>query len=277
MLDRQSEQLFSCPEFALSTDSGVSISNSPAVAHVFEKQVARSEPANVRPPRPHFNSGAARIADDLGPVSEESRAAFNPIIRFIDIMAALAALIAFAPIMIAIAIAIKIFDSGPVFFAHKRMGQFGRTFGCLKFRSMVVNADQRLKEHLSNNPAAAAEWALDHKLRNDPRITPLGRFLRKSSLDELPQLFNVLRGEMSLVGPRPIVAAEVERYGRYFADYCSVRPGITGLWQVSGRNDVTYRRRVALDVTYSRTQSLKLYAWIIYRTVPALLFQRGSY
>ena len=202
---------------------------------------------------------------------------FLRLIRCIDLAVALIAIVVFFPLMLTIALATKLFDNGPVIFAHSRMGKHGHTFGCLKFRSMVVDADQRLRQHLQTHPAAAAEWARDHKLRNDPRITPLGRFLRKSSLDELPQLFNVLRGDMSLVGPRPIVAAEVERYGRYFSSYCSVRPGITGLWQVSGRNDVTYRRRVALDVTYSRTQSLQLYLWIIFRTVPTLLERRGVY
>ena len=202
---------------------------------------------------------------------------FLRLIRCIDIAVALIAIVVFSPLMLAIALATKLFDNGPVIFAHSRMGKDGHTFGCLKFRSMVVDADERLWQYLKSHPAAAAEWARDHKLRNDPRSTPLGKFLRKSSLDELPQLFNVLRGDMSLVGPRPIVAAEVERYGRYFSNYCSVRPGITGLWQVSGRNDVTYRRRVALDVTYSRTQSLQLYVWIILRTVPALLEQRGVY
>ena len=129
----------------------------------------------------------------------------------------------------------------------------------------------------ASDPIARLEWEKDHKLRNDPRITRLGSFLRKSSLDELPQLFNVLRGEMSLVGPRPIVDAEVVRYGRYFADYCSVRPGITGLWQISGRNDVSYRRRVALDVAFARARSRSLYVRILAGTVPSVLVRRGSY
>lgn len=274
MLDHQSNRLVSLSPTARAVPPA---GFRPRNVVSFEKRVEAPELTLVtgqfRPARQDSTPVPIFGADD----SLQPRASLNPLIRVIDVVLAAGALFAFAPLMLAIALAIKLFDNGPVFFAHSRVGQNGRMFGCLKFRSMVVNADVRLKEHLAKNPAAAAEWALDHKLRNDPRITPLGKFLRKSSLDELPQLINVLRGEMSLVGPRPIVAAEVARYGRYISDYCSVRPGITGLWQVSGRNDVSYRRRVALDVTYSRMQSLKLYTWIIYRTVPALLFQRGSY
>ena len=142
---------------------------------------------------------------------------------------------------------------------------------------MVVDADERLKRLLEMDPAARSEWKLTHKLRNDPRITKLGRFLRKSSLDELPQLINVLRGEMSLVGPRPIVHSEIVHYGRWFSSYCSVRPGITGVWQVSGRNDTSYRRRVAMDHLYARNNSLRLYLWVMLMTMPAVLSRRGSY
>jgi lipopolysaccharide/colanic/teichoic acid biosynthesis glycosyltransferase len=142
---------------------------------------------------------------------------------------------------------------------------------------MVVDADARLLHLLENNPEALAEWQRDQKLRNDPRITPLGAFLRRSSLDELPQLINVLFGHMSLVGPRPIVDAEVIRYGRYFHFYCAVRPGITGLWQVSGRNNTSYRRRVAIDTVYSRSKSLGGDLAIIGRTFPAVLMSKGSF
>lgn len=213
-----------------------------------------------------------------GSVTSSSRCAWNDgLCRAIDISVASIALIFFLPLMGAIALAIVILDPGPVFFAHRRLGQHGRMFPCLKFRSMAVNAEERLKELLDSDPAAREEWARDHKLRNDPRITPLGNFLRRSSLDELPQLFNVLRGEMSLVGPRPIVLGEVERYGRYIHKYCEVRPGITGLWQIGGRNDVSYRRRVALDVTYTRNRSAMLNMRILIWTVPSVLMARGSY
>jgi lipopolysaccharide/colanic/teichoic acid biosynthesis glycosyltransferase len=141
---------------------------------------------------------------------------------------------------------------------------------------MVSDADVRLVQLLAESAQAREEWARDHKLRRDPRITPIGSFLRRSSLDELPQLFNVLKGEMSLVGPRPIVHSEIERYGRYFREYCRVRPGITGLWQISGRSNVSYRRRVALDVTYVRSKSLVLDIKILALTLPCVLVARGS-
>ncbi|MDG2520296.1 sugar transferase [Caulobacter segnis] len=199
------------------------------------------------------------------------------LIRGLDVLIALAALVAIAPLMLIIAGLIKAQDGGPAMFAHGRIGRGGRTFPCLKFRSMVIDAEARLQALLAQDEAARREWEADHKLRNDPRITRLGLFLRKSSLDELPQLLNVLRGEMSIVGPRPIVQGEVSRYGRWYGHYCAVRPGITGLWQVSGRNDVTYRRRVACDVMYARRKSLSVNARIIAGTIPAVLRADGSY
>jgi exopolysaccharide production protein ExoY len=181
------------------------------------------------------------------------------------------------PLLVLVALSIFVYDGGPMLFAHRRVGRDGRTFRCLKFRSMAVDAEARLERLLATDAAARREWQADHKLRSDPRITPVGGFLRKTSLDELPQLFNVLRGEMSLVGPRPVVQDEARRYGRRFAHYCAVRPGITGLWQVSGRNDVSYGRRVALDVLYTRHKSLRLDLAILMRTVPAVLLRSGSY
>ncbi|MDR3508122.1 MAG: sugar transferase [Caulobacteraceae bacterium] len=189
---------------------------------------------------------------------------------------ALGLLIFFAPLMLLVALGVFIQDGGPILFAHRRIGRGGRQFPCLKFRSMATDAQQRLEHLLACDMAARQEWERDHKLRNDPRITRLGDFLRRSSLDELPQLFNVLRGEMSLVGPRPIVEAEARRYGRRFRAYCSVRPGITGLWQVSGRSDVSYRRRVAIDTVYAHSKSLVLDVKILVMTVPAVLRRRGS-
>lgn len=195
----------------------------------------------------------------------------------IDIVIVIAALIFIAPFMAVIAAAIYLQDGGPVVFAHRRVGRSGQHFYCLKFRSMASDAEARLANVLASDPAAREEWARDHKLKNDPRITKLGHFLRRSSLDELPQLFNVLRGEMSLVGPRPIVDAEVPRYGRRFEHYCGVKPGITGLWQVSGRNDVSYRTRVAMDCAYARAKSVPFDLYILLATVPAVLLRRGSY
>jgi undecaprenyl-phosphate galactose phosphotransferase len=192
-----------------------------------------------------------------------------------DGLVALLMVLVLAPVLAVIAIAIKR-DGGPVFFAHPRMGYEGRRFGCLKFRTMVMNADQVLRETLARDPRAAAEWAATQKLRRDPRVTAVGRLLRKTSLDELPQLFNVLRGDMSLVGPRPIVEREVARYGDDIAYYYCVRPGLTGLWQVSGRNDTSYGRKVQLDASYVRNWSFLNDLVILLKTVPAVLFQRGA-
>ena len=197
--------------------------------------------------------------------------------RFLDILIVLSVLIFIAPLMLAIAMMIRAQDGGPALFRQSRIGQGGNTFKCLKFRTMVIDAEARLNALLARDPDARKEWEADHKLRKDPRITAFGAFLRKSSLDELPQLFNVLKGEMSLVGPRPIVAAEVPRYGRWFAYYCAVKPGVTGLWQVNGRNDVSYRRRVALDVLYAKTVGVRRYVQIMAATVPAVLMRSGSY
>ncbi|ACG77565.1 undecaprenyl-phosphate galactosephosphotransferase [Phenylobacterium zucineum HLK1] len=194
-----------------------------------------------------------------------------------NVTIALAAILFLAPLMIVVALLIYAQDGGPVVFAHKRLGRGGKHFKCLKFRSMAVDAEARLAELLARDPAARAEWEKDHKLRQDPRVTKLGAFLRKSSLDELPQLFNVLRGEMSLVGPRPIVDAEAAKYGRRFRHYCAVKPGITGLWQVSGRNDTSYRARVAMDCVYAARRNAMLDLKIMFATVPAVLLSRGSY
>lgn len=197
--------------------------------------------------------------------------------RLVDIIFSASALLVFLPVMVLLCIAISLQDGGSPVFIHRRIGRGGRMFPCLKLRTMVRDSEVRLRRHLEQNPEAQAEWALDQKLRNDPRITPLGRFLRKSSLDELPQLINVVWGHMSLVGPRPIVPAEVERYGRYMQFYCTMRPGITGLWQVSGRNDISYRRRVAMDTIYSRTRWVGGDIWIMVRTVPAVFASKGSF
>ncbi len=186
-------------------------------------------------------------------------------------------LIFLAPLMLLVAATIKLQDGGPILFGHTRIGKGGRTFKCWKFRSMVVDAEVRLKALLDRDLEARIEWDRDHKLREDPRVTAFGDFLRRSSIDELPQLFNVLAGEMSLVGPRPIVASEQARYRHYFRLYCQMRPGITGLWQVSGRSDTSYRRRVALDVAYARARTLKLYFQILFATAPAVLARKGAH
>lgn len=207
------------------------------------------------------------------------RAAMRPALkRAMDLVGAALLLLACLPAFLVIALLVRR-DGGPVFYAHPRVGRGGKVFGCLKFRSMVVDADRRLAALLESDPAARAEWETTRKLKRDPRVTPIGRLLRATSLDELPQLINVLRGEMSLVGPRPVTRAELEQhYGATAAaHYLSVRPGITGPWQISGRNDVTYASRVALDVAYATAPSLWTDLRILLRTPFAVLARRGAY
>jgi len=201
----------------------------------------------------------------------------DAVVRALDVSAALMLLVLLAPLLLCIILAIVVEDSGKILFSQKRVGKDGRPFACLKFRTMVPDAEDRLAEILAADEARCAEWRTDRKLRDDPRVTRLGRILRRTSLDELPQLLNVLRGEMSLVGPRPIVPGEVPLYGRYIGSYYAVRPGLSGLWQVSGRNDVSYKRRIAFDVYYERRRSLPLYLIIIMKTPGCLLLARGCY
>jgi len=207
------------------------------------------------------------------------RRAIRPALkRSMDIAGAGALLLFCLPVFLALALLVRL-DGGPAFYAHERVGRGGRRFGCLKFRSMVVGADRRLAALLELDPDARAEWEVSRKLRDDPRVTWIGRILRASSLDELPQLINVLRGEMSLVGPRPVQATELEtHYGAAAAaHYLSVRPGITGPWQVSGRSDTTYAARVLLDVQYATSPSLWTDIRILLRTPIAVLRRRGAY
>ena len=185
--------------------------------------------------------------------------------------------LAISPILLAIALWIYHDSPGPVLFKHRRVGRNGREFNCYKFRSMCVDADVRLKELLAKNPAAREEWNRDFKLKNDPRVTKSGHFLRRTSLDELPQIFNVLKGEMSLVGPRPIVAAEVPRYGKFIQDYYMVRPGITGMWQTSGRSDIDYAERVAMDSWYVRNWNIWFDAVLLWRTFSVVFSKKGAY
>ena len=197
--------------------------------------------------------------------------------RLLDIVIAMAILITTLPVMVLLAIALQIDSPGKLIFAHARVGRGGKMFPCFKFRTMCVNSADVLARHLAESEEARIEWAETYKLRNDPRVTRLGQWVRKLSLDELPQLVNIIRGEMSIVGPRPIIAEEAVRYGAYFADYCAVRPGLTGLWQVSGRNDRSYEDRVALDRFYVLRKSVLLDLSIIARTVPMVIASRGAY
>ena len=205
----------------------------------------------------------------------------KPLNRFIkvvfDYTLTIIGTIAISPILLAVAIWIYKDSPGPVIFKHTRIGKNGKPFPCYKFRSMCVDAKEKLAELLEKDPEARAEWERDFKLKNDPRITKSGAFLRKTSLDELPQIFNVLRGEMSLVGPRPIIQEELERYGEHAADYLMVKPGITGMWQVSGRSDIDYAERVSLDSWYVRNWSVWIDILLLWRTFDVVIRRKGAY
>ncbi len=197
--------------------------------------------------------------------------------RGMDFVLSLLGGIVILPFLVLIALAIKVESRGPVFFRQSRIGRDGQTIHILKFRTMVRNAEEVLQQYLETNPELREEWKADQKLRNDPRITRVGAWLRRTSLDELPQLWNVLKGEMSLVGPRPIVENEIVRYGSAFASYKRVRPGMTGLWQVSGRNDLSYKQRVHLDRFYICNWSTWLDLLILAKTLPVVLGRKGAY
>jgi Undecaprenyl-phosphate galactose phosphotransferase WbaP len=185
--------------------------------------------------------------------------------------------LAILPIIGVIALLVKLTSKGPIFYSHTRIGHRGRRFGAWKFRSMSVDGAEILRNHLAVNADARDEWERDQKLKNDPRVTKIGALLRKTSLDELPQLWNVFKGEMSLVGPRPIIDAEIVKYGKCYSIYKAVRPGITGLWQVSGRNDTTYEERLRYDEFYVRNWSPWLDMHILARTVATLVYGHGAY
>lgn len=195
--------------------------------------------------------------------------------RIFDLFFGTLMLAAAAPVILALMLIVSR-DGGSPIFAHTRIGKGGRSFRCLKIRSMRLDAERQLAKILATDPAAAAEWAADHKLSNDPRITRFGGFLRKSSLDELPQLINVLRGEMSLVGPRPVPADELERYGAAKASYIALKPGLTGPWQVDGRNDVSYDNRIALDVAYAANYDVWSDLSIMLRTGTSVMRLTGK-
>ena len=196
--------------------------------------------------------------------------------RGFDLVLGLLLIAALSPVLGALAFAVKR-DGGPALYGHLRVGRNGRKFRCLKFRSMVVNADQVLKQVLETDPQARAEWERDFKLKNDVRVTRVGQFLRRTSLDELPQLWNVVRGDMSLVGPRPVIDQELERYGADVDYYLMTKPGMTGLWQVSGRSDTDYATRVSLDVAYVKGWSLSRDIAILFKTFKVVVQGSGAY
>lgn len=216
------------------------------------------------------------INADLGSSTQAGKPRQGSAKRTFDVVTATAMLVFALPAMFFIALIMFSTDRGPILFAHERVGLNGRRFKCLKFRSMVVDSQEALRRHLERFPQARAEWEASQKLNDDPRITRLGRFLRVTSLDELPQLINVIRGDMSLVGPRPIVEDEVVRYADKIEHYAAVRPGITGLWQVSGRSDIDYDQRVQLDCRYVREWSFSGDILILIKTVKVVALRTGS-
>jgi Undecaprenyl-phosphate galactose phosphotransferase WbaP len=222
---------------------------------------------------PTFSESSARSAVIRPPALTGGSAIAK---RLVDIVGAVILGLVFSPLVLTIVVLMRK-SGGSVIYRHRRIGRGGQTFSCLKFRTMVPNAEHVLRELLESDPALQAEWIRDHKLRHDPRVTRLGRFLRRTSLDELPQLLNVLRGEMSLVGPRPVVREELLRYGRNVGIYLAAKPGITGLWQVTGRNNTDYRRRVVLDTYYVRNQNLMLDLYILAKTTGVVLGGNGAY
>jgi len=197
--------------------------------------------------------------------------------RLFDLIATIGGSLLITPVLLLLAIIVGIDNKGRIIFAHRRVGRNGKLFPCYKFQSMVPNAQSRLEEYLAKNPEARKEWEESFKLTNDPRVTKLGAILRKTSLDELPQLWNVLMGDMSLVGPRPIVTKEIERYGDYIREYYMVPPGITGMWQVNGRSDTTYEERVAMDTWYVRNWSVWIDLVYLFKTVKTVFTGKGAY
>jgi exopolysaccharide production protein ExoY len=195
--------------------------------------------------------------------------------RVLDCVLAVLILIVASPFFLALALLVAM-DGGPVIYRHKRIGRDGRLFDCYKFRTMIVGAHDLFDEFLAFHPSVVAEWQEAQKLDLDPRVTSTGRFLRRTSLDEMPQLLNVIRGEMSLVGPRPVTQPELQRYGAHAREYLTVHPGLTGLWQVSGRNRLSYAERVALDVRYIQTRSIWFDFVILLRTIVVLLRGDGK-
>ena len=262
-------------------------------AGLSKKRVDDYDKAAARQAKPTSHFESARISN-LHVVSMDRRCAnrayipqFTPALvasrrgyalgkRCFDIAGAIAAIVILSPLIAGI-ILCGFGSRGPALFKHRRVGQGGKIFNCIKFRTMVPNADKVLQDLLDSDVAIKEEWLRAHKLRRDPRVTRLGRFLRRTSLDELPQLWNVLRGEMSLVGPRPVVPDELRRYGNKVITFLSAPPGITGLWQISGRNDTDYRRRVALDVCYVRSSSFVLDIYILFKTLPVVFARSGAY
>jgi Undecaprenyl-phosphate galactose phosphotransferase WbaP len=197
--------------------------------------------------------------------------------RFMDLGIVILGGIVILPLLLLIVLLIKLSSPGPILFGHLRIGRGGRHFKTYKFRTMVIDADEQLEKLLKSDPEVRRQWETNHKIKDDPRITGIGKFLRRTSLDELPQLINILKGEMSLVGPRPIVDGEVPKYGENFKRIFSIKPGLTGLWQVSGRSDTDYTSRVSYDTYYLQSWSVWLDLWVLFKTAGVVIRGKGAY
>lgn len=212
------------------------------------------------------------------PTGESCRIRHLPLKRIFDICFSVLVLVMLSPLYIFIALLIKLTTTGSIIFSHERIGRGGKAFKCYKFRSMHADAEERLNCILEENPEIKKEWESTQKLKNDPRITSIGKILRKTSLDELPQFWNVLIGDLSVVGPRPVVYNElVTHFGTKATKILSIRPGITGMWQVSGRSDTTYKTRILMDETYVDTQSFAMDLKLILKTIPVMILSKGAY
>ena len=263
-------------------DSDVSAPGSDAVQPHARGQVPVSQPGNgTLMASAHsadrleiLSMNVAPAADTALPLRDNFRIWRGK--RVFDIAGALVAALIFSPVLLAIVLRLSV-SGGSIIFSQKRVGRNGRLFACYKFQTMRPDAEQILEELLRSDPEKRAEWERDYKLRDDPRVTKFGRFLRKTSFDELPQLWNILKGDMSLVGPRPIVSKEMDYYGSNLGHYLSVRPGVTGLWQISGRNDTGYPDRVILDRAYVLSSCLSVDIGIVLRTLTVVLSRSGAY
>ncbi|MDJ0735182.1 MAG: sugar transferase [Nostocaceae cyanobacterium] len=196
--------------------------------------------------------------------------------RLFDIVFSLLVLILFSPIYLILALLIALSSSGPIFYVQQRVGKNYKPFNCIKFRTMVSNADEILMQMMDTSPQLRKEFEHNFKLKHDPRITKIGRFLRITSLDEFPQFWNVLKGDMSVVGPRPLVPEELPKYGIYIDHVLTIRPGITGMWQVSGRNDIPYPRRVQIDLQYVKFRTFLLDLWIVLKTIGVVVIPKDN-
>ena len=243
-------------------------------SHATEPVLAQAAPVGDLDYRPAVGRAGARLNRDAVPATLFR---YRVIKRVMDLLVAVVAMVVLAPLMLVIITLVRFTSPGPIFFSHRRISKNGAFFSMWKFRTMCVDSAEVLDHYLAMHPEARAEWNLTHKLKQDPRVTSVGLFLRRYSLDELPQIWNVFTGRMSIVGPRPIVAAEVEKYGEFFDHYCRVKPGVTGLWQVSGRSKVSYPNRVRLDCEYVEHWTLFRDFKILLATAKSVVNQEGAY